>query len=219
MLGDDQVMNGYHDMTLSHSNKDQMIAKLQEEAAALETILATLPGHIYWKNLKGQYLGCNQNLLDTLQLSSKSEILGKTDIELIGSTLGRDIIKNDHAVLKYNQKMNCEEVGFDAERHPSIYLSQKVPLYDDQGEVKGILGISLNVVRIEKNSYPIESQAINIFTRELRTPLTGLLGCISFLQKEKLSEQEAREYLKHINNSGSYVLSLLSNMRFLSFGF
>ena len=46
-----------------------------------DNILSYLPGRIYWKNLNGEYLGCNDNQLKYLGLSSFEEYIGKNDFD------------------------------------------------------------------------------------------------------------------------------------------
>src|SRR3989338_4311177 len=47
------------------------------EIIPLKEIIAFMPGNIFWKNTKGQYLGCNNNMAKILGLTSPSEMVGK----------------------------------------------------------------------------------------------------------------------------------------------
>ena len=54
---------------MSESHKDKAVQNYYED------IIAMLPGHIYWKNLNGQYLGCNDAQARALKLRSRHEIV------------------------------------------------------------------------------------------------------------------------------------------------
>ena len=48
-----------------------------EEKDMLESILALMPGHVYWINDQGFYLGCNHNQVKSAELYSSKDILRK----------------------------------------------------------------------------------------------------------------------------------------------
>jgi two-component system aerobic respiration control sensor histidine kinase ArcB len=47
------------------------------EKDMLESILALMPGHVYWINDQGFYLGCNHNQVKSAELYSSKDILRK----------------------------------------------------------------------------------------------------------------------------------------------
>jgi two-component system aerobic respiration control sensor histidine kinase ArcB len=206
-------------------DKDAIIAALQAEINTMKTIISMMPGHVYWKNANGQYMGCNQNLANVLKLSSPEDIIGKTDADLMGCDLGNETTKIDLAVLNSNQENRVEEVGFDADGLPAIYLTQKSPLYGNSGEIEGVLGISLDItarkqmednLKIAKHKAEAanraKSQFLAMISHELRTPLTSILGFVSFLEQDNLAEQEKKRFIQFIVSSGSYLFSLINNL-------
>ncbi len=48
----------------------------------LENVLALTPGHIYWKNLNGEYQGCNDLQAIDAGLKSRDDIIGLTDYDM-----------------------------------------------------------------------------------------------------------------------------------------
>jgi PAS domain-containing protein len=64
-------------------DKDEKIAALETELSALKTILAMMPGHLYWRNTEGYYLGCNTNIANLLNYSSTEQLIGKRAIEFL----------------------------------------------------------------------------------------------------------------------------------------
>ena len=80
---------------------------------ALEHIMRMLPGHVYWKDINGVYLGCNDNQAKSLGLKYGSEVIGKTDFDLPwpqGSA--EDFYVNDMTVMESGSNLVVEEPAF-----------------------------------------------------------------------------------------------------------
>lgn len=54
-----------------------------------ESIIALLPGHIYWKDLSLRFLGCNNNQAKMAGLEHRSQIVGLTAYDAISKALKR----------------------------------------------------------------------------------------------------------------------------------
>ena len=48
----------------------------------LGILILESPGHLYWKDKDGKYLGCNANMAKSIGLKSPKEIVGITDLDL-----------------------------------------------------------------------------------------------------------------------------------------
>lgn len=137
--------------------------KLKETISHLETILSLIPGHVYWKDLHGRYIGCNDKLAQTLNLPSRAAILGKLDVDFIGTELAKQINKNDQEVINTGQEKSIEELypSIDG-NHPTFYFSQKAPLRNTAGEIIGLVGASFDITeqkKIENKLRNLQQQA------------------------------------------------------------
>ncbi len=111
----------------------------------LAVIMEHVPAHIYWKDLKGRYLGCNDIQANSLGFQSGMDIIGKTDYELPWPKGFAEIFrKNDIEVIETGIEKIAEENSI-MNNKQVVVLSQKMPLKNKQGEVLGILGISLDI--------------------------------------------------------------------------
>jgi len=52
------------------------------EIFSLKEIIDLMPGNVYWKNLEGKYLGCNENMAAILKMKP-ADIINKTIYDLI----------------------------------------------------------------------------------------------------------------------------------------
>jgi signal transduction histidine kinase len=155
-----------------------------------------LPGHVYWKNKEGIYLGCNYRQAISLGFKNPTEIIGKTDFELTGDiSLAKNFRKNDLEVMKNGETITAEEV-IKMNDQLATMISQKVPLKNYEDEIVGVLGISIDITEkkkiesaLQKAQGQIDGMALvsASIAHELRTPLAGVksaLYCInSYLPK------------------------------------
>lgn len=109
---------------------------------SLENLIFCFPGHLYWKDIHGVYLGCNDAQAKSMGLNSPHDIIGKTDFDLPHQDVPDLVKKNDNQVIQTKIPMTYEEGG---------YLSRKAPLYDDQGNVIGMLGIAIDIQDYKKS--------------------------------------------------------------------
>lgn len=126
---------------------DTLKQELQLTKTVLNTILKHIPYTIFWKDRDSVYLGSNQKFANAAGVSSPDELLGKTDFDLF---LDAD---DAQRFLEINEGvMNSGQPRFDEEREvPNVdgslgYIDMiKVPLFDENGRVTGILGMNLDV--------------------------------------------------------------------------
>jgi two-component system, OmpR family, aerobic respiration control sensor histidine kinase ArcB len=115
-----------------------------------EFLLKSVPGYVYWKDRNSVYRGCNQNVANLIGLPTTSDIIGKTDFDLPwGNNL--DIVNkaraDDQHVITTGQSLTTEvylnirnEQGLE-----TILRTEKVPLLDDEKNIIGVLGISIDI--------------------------------------------------------------------------
>src|SRR3990167_10584596 len=119
---------------------NNQISHIKAENALLRSIIAHIPGNIYWKDKNGYFMGCNNNVAHVLGYNSPDEVIGKRNHELFDASLADITTKIDATIIDNNQTTDLEESGLDVNKNPAIYLTKKSPLYNEKNEVIGILG-------------------------------------------------------------------------------
>lgn len=203
---------------------------LQEVKDYYENIIALLPGHVYWMDRNNIFLGCNDQQAKSAGLSSRKEIVGKTNFDMLWRNQAEALNKLNNEVMQTGEPHTAEEYAVMADG-PRIYLSQKVPLRNKEGEIIGILGISFNItdrknleeaLRVAKEkaeeSNKLKTQFIQNMEHDIRTPFNGIYGLANILYQhnEGLSEEEKHEMLGDIVASAKLLLSYCNNI--LNFG-
>ena len=177
-----------------------------------------LPVSVFWKDKKGVYLGCNINFTKALGLNSIEEIIGKTDDDLATRNLSTHYRGDDQEViLSANPKLNIEEEQNFPDGKKLTILTSKVPIFDKNKEIIGVLGIYNDITALKnaKESAEAANKAKTEFIRnishDLRTPLSGIIGLSQLQAKEGASIQE-KEYGQWIYGAAQQVLELLNSV-------
>ena len=124
---------------------------------------------VFWKDRDRRFLGASQGFLDFYGFSSEKEIIGKTDEEL-GWHVHPDLFMNDEykviheGATFYNIPGKCMSHGVNID-----ILASKIPLYDVNGEITGLLGYFIDKETLDIN----DQRGMEASRRDL---LTGLLN-------------------------------------------
>jgi len=191
----------------------------------LINIIRYSPGFMYLKDTKFQYVMCNENFAEAAGLVSPEDIVGKTDFELAWARTEAELFRQgDIEALSGVKKINFEEPQLQADGSTRIVLANKVPLYDSQNNIIGILGNYLNITERKKLEKELQqakekaeaasrakTQFITNMSHDIRTPLSGIVGLSEWLE-DTASSQENRQQAKWIHESGKQLLELLNNI-------
>ncbi|MCD8543033.1 MAG: PAS domain-containing protein [Gammaproteobacteria bacterium] len=130
---------------------------LQEVKNYYETIIAAMPGNVYWLNRDAILLGGNENLANVFGLQSYKNLAGLTYEEMARLAnwtegQGESFKADELRVMKSGvPQVNVEEPPVFIDGHKRYYISNKVPLKNISGEIIGVLGISLDITDRKKN--------------------------------------------------------------------
>ena len=125
--------------------------ELANEKTHLRTLLKTIPELIWLKDPQGKYLNCNYQF-EKFYGVKESDIAGKTDYDYF-DTESADFFrqKDKEAVLANKPITNLKWVTVASDGHKALLEATKTPMYDSQGQLVGILGISRDVTTIRAN--------------------------------------------------------------------
>jgi len=110
-----------------------------------QKIIDLVNANIFWKDLNGCYLGCNQYVLDWFGITSQKELIGKNSYEVLA------IPQNEITQFLENDQFALKNGVFEGEEYATIagirrtYLARKIAFLDDQGKVAGLLGTALDI--------------------------------------------------------------------------
>ena len=180
-------------------------------------MLKVLPGNVFWLDYNGVYQGCNLILSRILKLSAPEDIIGKRNEDLLPFEVAKQLDINNEMLMLNKRALITEEPGHNIEGNPAIYLSHKIPLFDDVGNVNGLLGVALDItekkqleasLRLAKEKAEaanrVKTEFIGNMSHDLRTPLSGMVG-MSEIILERSQESAIKEYAKMLVDAGAQL--------------
>ena len=127
-------------------NKSQH--ELLENKKLLQAVIDNTSNPIFIKEINGKYLLINKQH-ETLFHHSIQEIVGKTDYDLLPKEVA-DVYRNsDLEAVKALKEIKIEET-IQQEDGPHTYIAVKFPLYDAEGRIYAIGGISTDITERKK---------------------------------------------------------------------
>ncbi|MDX1286261.1 MAG: PAS domain-containing protein, partial [Draconibacterium sp.] len=108
----------------------------------LKTLINNLPLQIYIKDIQSKKLLANKSELTFLGLKDENDIIGKDDFDLYDKATAQKFRDEDVEVMisqipMLNKELSCRN----ADGSTTTFLTSKIPLKGENGEVNGIVGI------------------------------------------------------------------------------
>lgn len=131
----------------------------------LRTILDKVDAYIYLKDINGHYLFANKLALDLLQVNSAG-LIGFGDEKFFDAETAANIRRNDQRVLVDGELIKTEETNTVVNTgKTATFLSTKLPLRDDNGNIYALCGISVDITeRIHtENALREQREILQIF--------------------------------------------------------
>ncbi|MCF8128605.1 MAG: PAS domain S-box protein [Deltaproteobacteria bacterium] len=130
---------------------------LRKSEAHLSTLIQMLPDLVWLKDPDGVYLSCNRRL-ECLFGAKEDEVVGKTDYDFLDKELADSLRENDRvAVVAGTVSVNEEQIAFAGDGHVEILETLKTPMYDSEGNLIGVLGISRDITDRKRAEEALEA--------------------------------------------------------------
>jgi PAS domain S-box-containing protein len=177
--------------------QQQTEAALRRSEAQLRTLVRTLPDLVWLKNPEGIYLACNARF-ESMFGALESEIIGKTDYDFMDRALADVFRANDAAaVAEGRARVNEEEVPFAADGHREHLETIKTPMFDENGKLIGVLGISRDISQRKKSEQALRTETERLTSildaqREIASANLDYAGLLEFIL-ESMSEMTGAE--------------------------
>ncbi len=116
---------------------------LAEQRRLLRTLVQTLPDLVWLKDPHGAYVTCNTRF-ESFFGAPESDIVGLTDYAFVAPDLAEFFRANDRRAVELGGWRNEEWLTF-ADGHRELVDTIKTPMYGDNGDLIGVLGIAHDV--------------------------------------------------------------------------
>lgn len=232
-----QLVEAHNGLERQVAERTQELAEknhlLEEEKAAqrnhlsfLRALLDSISSPIFYKNLEGAYLGCNNAFEDLLDLSEE-QIVQRKVTDLFARHIADKDIATDEA-LKHNQGAQTFEAFVrysDGSFHD--FIVNKTAFHSADGQMAGMVGIMVDITERKhaeeallkakeaaEQANRVKSAFLANMSHELRTPLNAIIGYSEMIGEdmEDLGCGELTEDLQKIHGAGKHLLGLINDV-------
>jgi PAS domain S-box-containing protein len=131
---------------ISENKKAQEAIKESEEK--YKNLLNNLPQEVFYKDTNLKYLAVNLGFARELKMKPE-EIIGKDDYDFFPKELAEKYRKDDRNIIKTKEKEEFDET-FSASGKIKYVHTIKIPIFNEEKKVMGIMGIFWDITEMKK---------------------------------------------------------------------
>ncbi|WP_228517480.1 PAS domain-containing hybrid sensor histidine kinase/response regulator [Aliidiomarina indica] len=197
----------------------------------LQHVFNDLPIRVYWRDRDMRFIGANPGFLRDFDIQDIRGLRDE-DIPQLNANSGlraRDLQTFSLRSAACNQEMQLNLSHDEAQTRWVEHSS--VPLYDEQGQIVGVLGSYYDISSIKRASEEMsqaresaekaraEAEAANLaksdflanMSHEIRTPINAIVGMANLAMKTDLNDKQQR-YIKVIDSSSQALLGVINDI-------
>ena len=198
--------------------------KYKNLSLELESIIESLPLLFYYKDLNGNVIRVNKLIADSLNMSIE-DVIGKNILDLYPEAIGKKFLKDDlEVIISGKAKYNIEE-PYKTPEGTRWLNTNKIPSYNENGEIIGVIGCSIDITERKNAKKKIEKafNQSNFYKDLLAHDMGNVLNNIKFstqiieMWKDDYTKSDKKEKMMGIiKQQLERGESLISNVRKLS---
>ncbi|WP_136799362.1 ATP-binding protein [Desulfosediminicola ganghwensis] len=212
----DLVRDRTDELQSAKDQAEQAREKLREQWDLLMTVMETIPNPLFYKDLKGRYVGCNL-AFEEFMGKTREAIIGKTaaDINTTGYEAYTRAMDRDLYAKGGTQSYQRHIMRGDGELRDVTF--SKAALTGPTGEVMGIVGIMSDITELVRAREEAElasrakSQFLANMSHEIRTPMNGVIGMTTLLKDTHLDARQ-NVFVETIEASGNSLLRVINDI-------
>jgi PAS domain S-box-containing protein len=205
--------------------------KLAEDALAedrnlIRTMIDNLPDFIWVKDRESRYLLANAAHVALLEQPSFDQMVGKSDFDFFSAESTRSFYEDEQRVIESGVAVldRVEQIRSDTPERSAWVLASKIPLRDNDGNVRGVIGISRDITKLKRvedelreakeraeQATQAKSEFLANMSHEIRTPMNAVIGMTSLLLDTTISVDQ-RDYVETIRSSGENLLTIINDI-------
>jgi len=197
----------------------------ETESDLLSTLLDHVPDRLFVKDTAGQILKCTHALAAAHGFETKEELFGKNVSESPNPELVQQFREEEAAVIAGGRPiLNRARKTTDRSGNPVWLSVTKVPIYDSQGKVTGLIGSARDITLFKRSEEQLaeardaamesaraKSSFLANMSHEIRTPLNGILG-MGFLLASSGLNNDQKDILDTIHLSAENLLIIINEV-------
>ncbi len=217
--------------------------KVLSNHSILEIFADNCGKYVFWKDRNSVFLGCNSHFAKNCGIASKEDIVGKNDFDMPWSREEAEFFRSvDKRVMDSGEaELDFEEPKTLANGKKLWLKTSKKPLFDENGQVVGLLGWYSDITAIKNMEEQIEHNNKNLLknnrhlenlnkelehanldlenftyaaSHDLKTPVRTIVSMLQLIERKhgKSFNQDASELFQFTINAGKRMSALISDI-------
>ncbi len=195
----------------------------RRQEATLKSLIDSIPDRVFYKDRSGRYLGCNTAFAASVGRRA-DEIIGLTCREIFTEADADRIEANQAQMYQDMRERSADQWVTYPGGERALFETVLSPLWDDSGEVQGLLGISRNVTErrraeddvrrakeVAEDATRMKSDFLANMSHEIRTPMNAIIGLSHLVLKTDLTPRQ-RDYIAKVQTSGQHLLGVINDI-------
>lgn len=191
---------------------------LREQRQLLKTVLGASPDYVSLQNRDLVFQAVNKSFCEMVG-KSEEEIIGKTGFDLFSMQKAETHKKENLSVIESGKPL-IQEVRIAGDRGDQWLHVVKIPVYDDNGMVIGVLCSGRDITEFKKVQEQLTQaqkmkaigELIAGIAHEINTPLGIILGYSQLLLEDAKSESQRYKDLKTIEKQTKICKKIVSDL-------
>ena len=203
--------------------------QLKSERDLLQLLIDHIPSPIYFKDMDSVFTRVNVALAKFFGVDTIDDVIGKTDFDFHKLELAKEYRRDEENIIKTGKPIINKIERSEWDNENIMWLSTtKIPLADEDGTYRGIVGISHDATeqilikqRLEyakqkaEEASKAKSNFLSNMSHEIRTPMNGIIGMAEVLSLTSLDEEQ-KNIVDIISRSGNNLLKIINDILDLS---
>jgi two-component system sensor histidine kinase/response regulator len=195
----------------------------KRQEATLSSLINSISDLIFYKDREGRYMGCN-TAYAALVGRPVEELRGRTCDELFPAETAAAMRERDRVSLETLCEQSSEYWVTYPDGQQAMFHTVVSPLWDENGDPQGLLGISRNITERKKTEDEIrrakelaedatrmKSDFLANMSHEIRTPMNAIIGLSHLVLKTELTARQ-RDYISKVQTSGQHLLGVINDI-------
>lgn len=195
------------------------------ELHMLRMVVDSLPDLIYVKDTKSRFLLANLSTKISMTGSSQGRLFGKDDFAFFPKNVASTFFEDEQTVIRSREPMVSKPELIQGHSGKKRWiLTTKVPFYDEEDRVSGIIGIGRDITAQKLSEQEaidarIQAEAANRakseflanMSHEIRTPLNGIIGMTDLSLDTELTAEQ-RNFMETVKLSADALLGVINDI-------
>lgn len=177
----------------------------QQNSTRIFQMLINVMPYIFWKDINGVYQGGNWNQAVNFGFSSPTEFIGKNIFQILEDQVAAQEIEDiDNQVMKEKKLLRVEEKIKNLNGKEKVFISQKQPILNSNGDVIGMLGFAIDITDFENEKQTLLSekeQVIKSHLDKISTINSKVISLINLIKSSDIVDEAQRDIILNTLNS------------------